>query len=85
MTLVFSLLLASVFPANGAAPLHDWSFSKEAISAQAITSFTGDLKGSFESRPVTNAFGVRFDGSTSLDVPGMTKDDIKLSRRNVQR
>jgi outer membrane protein assembly factor BamB len=80
VTLVSSLFFACAFPANGATPLHDWSFSKEAISAQAINSVGGNLTGSFESRPVTNGFGVRFDGSTSLDVPGMTPDQLPSER-----
>ena len=80
VTLVSSLFFTCAFPANGASPLHDWSFSKEAISAQAINSVEGNLKGSFESRPVTNGFGVRFDGSTSLDIPGMTPDQLPSER-----
>ncbi|MBT5909373.1 MAG: hypothetical protein HOH25_06210, partial [Opitutae bacterium] len=77
---LFYLFMHFSLWAKGTEPLHDWSFSKEAISAQSITSVAGNLKGSFESRPVTNSFGVRFDGSTSLDVLGMTPDQLPSER-----
>jgi len=75
-----SFLLVSGFPAKGTEPLHDWSFSQEKISGQTISSVAGNLKGSFERRSVTNGFGVRLDGSTSLDVPGMTPDQLPSER-----
>jgi outer membrane protein assembly factor BamB len=57
-------------------PLHDWSFSEEKVSARTISSVAGNLKGAFERRSETSAFGIRFDGSTSMDVPEMTPDQL---------
>ena len=70
----FSLL------AKGTEPLHDWTFSQEKISAQTISAVAGKLKGTFERRSETSAFGIRFDGSTSMDVPGMTPDQLPDER-----
>jgi outer membrane protein assembly factor BamB len=57
-------------------PLHDWSFSEEKVSDRTISSVAGNLKGAFERRSETSAFGIRFDGSTSMDVPEMTPDQL---------
>ena len=75
---VFSLacFLNLSLRADGIEALHDWSFSKDKISVQTIASATGNLKGNFEKRPETSALGIRLDGSTSLDVPEMTHDQL---------
>ena len=44
VTLVFSLFFASAFPANAVAPLHDWSFSKEAINRLMDYPWTGNIR-----------------------------------------
>ena len=83
---VFSLacFLNLSLRADGIEPLHDWSFSQDKISVQTIASATGNLKGNFEKRPETSTLGVRLDGSTSLDVPKMTRDQLPERKLTVE-
>jgi hypothetical protein len=61
---------------KGTEPLHDWSFSQEKISAQTITSIKGNLTGRLEKQTVLSPFGLPLDGGNSIDVPGMTPEQL---------
>ena len=62
--------------AKGTEPFHDWSFSKEKVSAQTITSIKGNLTGRLEKQTVLSPFGLPLDGGNSIDVPGMTRGQL---------
>ena len=70
------LLQSGGSQANGTEPLHDWSFSKDKISAQSITSIKGNLTGRLEKQTVLSPFGLPLDGGNSIDVPGITRGQL---------
>tara|TARA_Y100001934_G_scaffold16216_1_gene19489 strand:+ start:6101 stop:8932 length:2832 start_codon:yes stop_codon:yes gene_type:complete len=57
-------------------PLHDWVFSQEKISAKKITSVRGNLIGELERKGEASRMGLRLDGDNSMDVPGMTAEQL---------
>ena len=74
--MLLSFLLPFGLWAKETLPLHDWSFSQDKISAQTITSVRGNLKGELEKKAETSPMGMRLDGENSMDVPGMTADQL---------
>ncbi len=79
--MLLSFLLPFGLWAKETRPLHDWTFSQEKISAQKITSVRGNLKGELEKQAEASRMGMRLDGENSMDVPGMTAD--QLPSRNL--
>ncbi len=75
-TMLLSFFLPLSLWAKETLPLHDWIFSQEKISAQKISSVRGNLKGELEKRAEASPMGLRLDGGNSMDVPGMTADQL---------